>query len=62
MASLYEAVPHRWMSMLPDVHLGKRAGVSNPDHLHCEVPEEINDLQRLSPQTEDEDDGGHNWT
>lgn len=48
--------------MLSYVHLGKRAGVSNPNHLHGEVPEEIYDLQRLPPQTEDEDDGSHHWT
>ena len=55
-------VPHRRVSMLPDVHLGKGAGVPHPDHLHRKVPEEINDLQRLSPQTEDQDDGSHHWT
>lgn len=48
--------------MLPDVHLGKRTSVSYPDHLHCEVPEEVNDLQGLPPQTEDQDDGRHHWT
>jgi len=47
--------------MLPDVHLGKGAGVSNPYDFHSEVPEEINDLQRLPPQAEDEDDGSHHW-
>ena len=48
--------------MLPDVHLGKGASVSNTNHLHSEVPEEINDLQRLPSQREDQDDGSHNWT
>lgn len=48
--------------MLPDIHLGKRAGVSYADHLHSEVPEEINDLQRLSPQTEDKNYRSHHWT
>lgn len=48
--------------MLPDVHLGKGASVSYPNHLYSEVPEEINDLKRLPPQTEDQDDGRNNWT
>lgn len=48
--------------MLPDVHLGKGASVSYPNHLNSEVPEEINDLQRLPPQTEDQDDGSHHRT
>ncbi len=48
--------------MLSDVHLGKGAGVSHPDHLHSEIPEEINDLQRLPPQTKDQNDGSHHWT
>ena len=48
--------------MLPDVHLGEGASVSYPNHLHSEVPEEINDLQRLPPQTEDQDYGSHHWT
>lgn len=56
------AVPHRRVSMLPDVHLGKGASVSYSNHFHSEVPEEINDLQRLPPQTEDQDDGSHHWT
>lgn len=55
-------IPHRRVSMLPDVHLGKGASVSYPDDLYSEVSEEINDLQRLPPQTEDEDDGSHHWT
>lgn len=60
--ALNVAVAHRRVSMLPDVHLGKGASVSYPDHLHGEVPEEINDLQRLPPQTEDQDDRSHHWT
>lgn len=54
-----QGVPHSRVSMLPDVHLGKGAGVAHTDDFHCEVPEEINDLQRLSPQTEDENNGSH---
>lgn len=54
--------PHRWVSMLPDVHLGKGASVSHPDHLHCKIPEEINDLQRFPPQAEDQDDGSYHRT
>lgn len=61
-AVLKVAAPHRRVSMLPDVHLGKGASVSNTDHLHSKVPEEINDLQRLPSQREDQDDGSHNWT
>lgn len=30
--------------MTPDIHLRKRADVSNSHHLHSEVPEEVNDL------------------
>lgn len=45
--------------MLPDVHLGKGARVSYPDHLHCKIPKEINYLQRLPSQTENQDDGCH---
>lgn len=48
--------------MLPDVHLGEGASVAHPNDLHSEIPEEINDLQRLPSQAEDEDDGSHNWT
>lgn len=62
MSVLHAVVTHRRVSMLPDVHLGKRASVSYPDHLHSKVPEEINDFQRLPPQTEDQDDGSHHWT
>lgn len=43
--------------MTPDVHLCKGADVPNSNHLHCEVPEEVYDLQRLIPQVEDEDEG-----
>lgn len=48
--------------MLPNVHLGKGASVSYPHHFNSEVPEEINDLQRFPPQTEDQDDGSHHRT
>lgn len=61
-ATLKVLVPHRRVSMLPDVHLGKGASVSYPDHLHSEVPEKINDLQGLPPQTEYQDYGSHHWT
>lgn len=60
--ALHASIPHRRVSMLPDVHLGKGASVSYPNHLYSEVPEEINDLKRLPPQTEDQDDGRNNWT
>lgn len=61
MSELHWADTHCWVSMLPDVHLGKRARVSYPDHLHCKIPEEINYLQRLPSQTENQDDGCHHW-
>lgn len=47
--------------MLPDVHLRKGASVSHTHDLHGEISEEVNDLQRLPPQAEDEDDGSHDW-
>lgn len=58
-ATLNVTVPYRRVSMLPDIHLSKRAGVSHSDHLHSEMPEEINDLQRLFPQTEDQNNRSH---
>lgn len=61
-ATLNATVPHRRVSMLPDIHLSERAGVSHSDHLHSEVSEEINDLQRLSPQTKDQNYRSHHWT
>lgn len=45
--------------MLPNVHLGKGACVSNPNHLHSKIPEEINYLQRLPSQRENQDDWCH---
>ena len=50
------------MPMLADVHLGERAGVSHPHHLHSEVTEEVDDLQRLAAQAEDEDERGDDRT
>ena len=32
------------VSVLPDVHLGKAANVTNPDHVNGEVAEEVNYL------------------
>lgn len=49
------------MSVLPNVHLGKGARVSDPNHLYSEVPKEVNNLQRLPPQTEDQNDRCHHW-
>lgn len=54
-------ISYRRVSMLPNVHLGKGARVSDPDHFDSEVPKEVNNLQRLSPQAEDQDDGSHHW-
>lgn len=44
------------MSMMADVHLSERAGVSHAHHLHGEIPEEIDDLQRFAAQAENEDE------
>lgn len=43
--------------MTSDVHLCKGTDVPNSNHLHCEVPEEVNDLKRFIPQVENEDEG-----
>lgn len=48
---------YRRVPVTPDVHLRKGANVANSNHLHCEVPEEVYDLQRLVPQVEDENEG-----
>ena len=32
------------VTVLPNVHLSKAADIANPDHVDCEVAEEINDL------------------
>ena len=32
------------VTVLPHVHLSKAADIANPDHVDCEVAEEINDL------------------
>lgn len=54
-------ISYRRVSMLSNVHLGKGACVSDSNHLYSEVPKEVNNFQRLSPQTEDQDDGSHHW-
>lgn len=41
---------------MSDVHLSERAGVSYAHHLHGEIPEEIDDLQRFAAQAENEDE------
>lgn len=48
--------------MLPNVHLSKRASVSDSNNFYSKVSEEIDDLQRFPPQTEDENDGSHHRT
>lgn len=48
--------------MPPDVHLCEGAYVSHPRHVYGEVAEEVDDLQRLAPQGEDEDEGGYYGT
>ena len=49
--------PCHWVAVASDVHLGEGADVPDADHLHGEVPEEVDDLQGLVPQQEDEDEG-----
>lgn len=41
--------------MLANVHLGKRADISNSSHFYCEVAIEVNDVQCFVPCTEYED-------
>lgn len=53
---------YRRVSMLSNVHLSKWTGVSHTDHLHGEVSKEVDNLQRLSSQAEDEDNGSNDWT
>lgn len=48
--------------MASDVHLCKGANVSHTNHLHRKVPEEVDDLQRLVPQQEDENEGRNDRT
>lgn len=48
--------------MLAHIHLGKGAGVTHPHHLHSEVTEKVNDIQRFGPQADDEDQGGNDGT
>lgn len=48
--------------MATDVHLGEGADVAHAQHLHGEVPEEVDDLQGLVPQEEDEDEGRDDGT
>lgn len=43
--------------MASDIHLRKGTDVSNSNHLHSKVPEEVNDLQRFVPQMENENEG-----
>lgn len=54
-------IPYRRVPMLPNVHLGKGACVSDPNHLYGEVPKEVYNFQGLPPQAEDQDDGSHHW-
>lgn len=51
---------YRRVSVASDVHLCKRTDVANSDHFHSEVPEEVNDFQRLVPQEENENKGSNN--
>lgn len=48
--------------MASDVHLCKGTDVSDSNHLHSKVPKEVNDLQRLVPQKEDENEGRDDGT
>lgn len=48
--------------MTSDVHLRKGTDVSNSNHLHSKVPEEVDDFERLIPQEEDENERCDNRT
>lgn len=48
--------------MLANIHLSKGTGVSNADNLHCEVAEEVDNLQGPWAQAENENEGRDNGT
>jgi len=48
------------VTVLPHVHLSKAADIANPDHVDCEVAEEINDLLSSVTESKDEDERGDN--
>lgn len=48
--------------MSADVHLRKGADVADANHLHGKVAQEVDDLQRLAPEHEDEDERCHDGT
>lgn len=48
--------------MSADVHLCEGAYVADAHHLHGEVAQEVDDLQRLAPEDEDENEGRDDWT
>lgn len=50
---------YRRVSVASDVHLCEGTDVADSDHFHGEVPEEVNDLQRLVSQKENEDKGSN---
>lgn len=50
------------MTMLANIHLSKGTGVSNADNLHCEVAEEVDNLQGPWAQAENENEGRDNGT
>lgn len=48
--------------MLANIHLSKGTGISNADNLHCEVAEEVYNLQGPWAQAENENEGRDNGT
>lgn len=46
--------------MLANIHLGKGASISNTNHFHSEVAEEVYNLQGPRAQAEDENEGCDN--
>lgn len=48
--------------MSTNIHLRKGAYIADAHHLHGEVAQEVDDLQRLAPEDEDEDEGRDDGT
>lgn len=48
---------HLGIAVVADVELGEGADVTHPHHLHCEVAEEVDDVEGVGGQGKDEDEG-----
>lgn len=48
--------------MPADVHLRKGAYVADAHNLDGKIAQEVDDLQRLAPEDENEDEGCDDWT